>query len=78
MGKPILLGVRGESRQIIEGFGAGVCFEPENESDFIEKLDALALNSQLYSRCVKGCFNLAKAFDRKLLAAKMLQVIKNL
>ena len=38
MNIPILLGVDGESKRIIEFYNSGMYFEPENESDFIEKL----------------------------------------
>ena len=33
--KPILLGLEGETKGIIESFNAGICFEPENEEEFI-------------------------------------------
>jgi len=36
--KPILLGVEGQSREIVEQYGAGICFEPENQEDFLRKL----------------------------------------
>lgn len=35
---PILLGVDGEARHIIESYQAGLCFEPESEEDFNNKL----------------------------------------
>jgi glycosyltransferase involved in cell wall biosynthesis len=72
---PILLGVEGESKAIIEKFGAGLCFEPENEKDFIEKLNLLYIDKVLYNNCKKGCEKLAKAFDRKVLAKKMYEII---
>jgi glycosyltransferase involved in cell wall biosynthesis len=75
MGKPILLGVRGESRQIIETYSAGLFFEPENENDFVSKLQQLATDKELYQNCVNGCFKLAKGFDRKILAEKMFDTI---
>jgi glycosyltransferase involved in cell wall biosynthesis len=76
MGKPILLGVRGESRQIIEEFGAGIYFEPENQADFLQKLEQLSGDNSLYANCIEGCFRLAQNFDRKVLAAKMQELIK--
>ena len=54
MGIPILLGVDGEARQIVESYGAGLAFEPENEEDFRTKLDAL-LQADCYICCRKGC-----------------------
>lgn len=38
MNKPILLGVEGESKEIIELYQAGLCFVPESEEDFLTKL----------------------------------------
>ncbi|MEM6699655.1 MAG: hypothetical protein AAF599_14735, partial [Bacteroidota bacterium] len=75
MKKPILLGVEGESKGIIEKYRAGVCFEPENEADFIQKLQLLKQDQILYQQCVLGCENLVKDFDRVALARKMLDAI---
>lgn len=68
---PILLGVQGESEQIIRDFDAGECFEPENETDFQVKLDLLMSNSDRYQECQNGCDKLAKHFDRKRMAKEM-------
>ena len=73
---PILMGVGGEAKDIIESYGAGLCFEPENEEDFMEKLDSLMSDSSLYEQCRQGCRKLAADFDRKVLANKMLAVIE--
>jgi len=75
MRKPTLLGVEGQAQQIVERYGAGICFEPENETDFIAKVTALKNDTLLYRHCMEGCDKLAHHFDRKLLAAKMLQSI---
>lgn len=77
MQKPILLGVEGQACEIIEKYNAGICFEPENEKDFLEKLSYLR-NEQNYKELQKGCINLAKDFDRKKLAQKMLNILKQL
>ena len=75
MKKPTLLGVEGQAQEIIEKYGAGICFEPENEMDFIEKLQLL-INEEFYIKCQIGCEHLAQTFDRKMLALKMLEIIK--
>lgn len=75
MQKPILMGVEGEAKEIVESYGAGLCFEPENEADFMEKLHQL-LNPDTYHKCCEGCQNLAAHFDRKVLADKMLDIIQ--
>ncbi len=76
MQKPILLGVEGESQKIIEDFNAGLCFEPENEQDFLDKLTTLKNEPDTYATLQKGCKQLALSFDRKVKAKDMLKVIK--
>ena len=77
MEKPTLLGVRGQAQKIIEKYNAGICFEPENEKDFIEKL-MIIKDEAIYEECQKGCSALADVYDRKKLAKKMLMIIENL
>lgn len=72
---PILMGVGGEAKDIIESYSAGLCFEPENEVDFITKLDLLLSDEEFYEKCKTGCRKLAADFDRKVLADKMLCTI---
>lgn len=78
MQKPTLLGVEGQAQEIIETYRAGLCFEPENEEDFIEKVKLLKSDKLLYQDFQKGCEKLAYDFDRKQLAMDMLQILKNL
>ena len=72
--KPILLGLEGETKGIIESFNAGTCFEPENEDEFIAQCHAI-LNEQSYKDYQKGCQELAEAFDRKQIALQVLETI---
>lgn len=76
MNIPILLGVNGESRSMIEFYNVGLYFEPENEIDFLEKLGSirklLEVNKSFFDA---GCKNLAHDFDRKNLAQKMLSIL---
>ena len=72
--KPILLGLEGETKEIIESFNAGTCFEPENEEEFIAQCHAV-LNEQSYKDYQKGCQELAEAFDRKQIALQVLETI---
>lgn len=76
MGKPTLLGVEGQAQEIIEKYNAGICFVPEDENDFIEKVLLLKNDVNLYSNCVDGCEVLAKEYDRKKLADKMLNILR--
>ena len=77
MQKPTLLGVEGEAQKILEKYNAGVCFEPENEQDFIKKLIHLC-NKDFYKKYQEGCTELAKNYDRKKLALKMFRLLKTL
>lgn len=72
---PILLGVQGESADIIKTHQAGLCFEPENKSDFNEKLLQLKEDKLFYQKCQQGCTSLANAFNRKDLALKMREAL---
>jgi glycosyltransferase involved in cell wall biosynthesis len=72
--KPILLGLEGESKEIIQSYNAGLCFEPENESEFIEQCKTM-LDIQHYQEFQKGCEKLALDFDRKQIALQVLETI---
>lgn len=76
MRKPILLGVEGQAQEIVKGYGAGICFEPENEADFLDKLRILKHDAGLYAALQEGCSRLALDFDRKRLAALMLSILE--
>jgi len=72
--KPILLGVEGEAKEIVESYRAGLTFEPENERDFLEKL-RLIQDENLYNTLKKGCRVLARDYSRRALAKKMLNIL---
>ena len=72
--KPILLGLEGETKEIIESFNAGMCFEPENMDEFISQCHSI-LNEKKYKEYQIGCKNLAEAFNRKKIALKVLETI---
>lgn len=77
MEKPILLGVEGEAKDLIEFYGAGLCFNPEDSVDFCNKLGSLLNNQELYNNCVGGCRKLANDFDRIALADRMIDEIEH-
>ena len=78
MEKPTLLGVEGQAQEIIETYSAGLCFEPENSSDFLDKTVRLKTDRQLYLRLQQGCRSLAADFDRRVLADRMLEIMRGL
>ena len=75
MGKPILLGVEGQAKEIIEEYDAGLCFEPENEASFLAALDRFANEPALVAQLKAGCERLAHSYDRKVLAARALAIL---
>lgn len=70
---PIIMGVQGEAQEMLEEYGAGLCFEPENEVDFNAKLQQLLSDPDLYERCRTGGAEMSRDYDRKALADKMLE-----
>ncbi|WP_420428678.1 glycosyltransferase family 4 protein [Kordiimonas sp.] len=76
MQKPILLGVDGLARKIVEGYKAGIYFEPENEVSFLKTLKRLKNNIELQEDLSAGGEKLASEYDRKKLAKKMIDRIE--
>lgn len=72
MHKPILLGVEGESKKMVESYHIGISFEPENRKDFIDK--TYQISQMVFKDSDFESF--VKEFDRKHLASKMLRFIK--
>ena len=77
MQKPILHGVEGESKEIIQKYQAGVCYEPENSKSLLAAIARIS-TSEVYQICQSGCVNLAIDYDRNLLADQMLDIIKEI
>ena len=76
MGKPIILGVRGESLQIIEEAGAGIGIEPENADELADAVRRLADDRELYARlAAAGPGYVAAKFDQRDLAHRFLSLL---
>ncbi|MCB0330751.1 MAG: glycosyltransferase family 4 protein [Bdellovibrionales bacterium] len=75
LGKPILLGVEGESKRLVESYQAGVCFEPENEEAMVQVLRSVVLRGAGWERLQEGGGRLALEFSRGGKAREMLEVI---
>lgn len=73
MHKPILLGVEGESKELVKKYNIGVGFEPENHEDFIEMIKLMKNGNKLGF----SFDELVADFDRSNLAADMLLFIKD-
>ena len=73
MYKPILLGVEGESKKLINDYDVGVCFEHENEKSF---LNALADIQKLDNVSFKvNCNKMLTDFDRDNIAENLIKFI---
>ena len=76
MERPIILGVEGESKGIIEAGNCGLCIDPENAREMADAVLRLKTDSQLAETLGKnGRRFVAEAFDRDKLAAKYIEVI---
>ena len=75
MQKPILLGVEGESKELVEKYKAGLAFSPEDYNDFHNKIKCF-FNKDIYKIYQKGCKSLALEYRRDKLAKKMLAIIR--
>jgi hypothetical protein len=77
MKKPILLGVDGESRQIVENADCGLFFEPEDVNDLVAKILHMQTDKAAMNEFGENGFRYVKDnFDRKIIAEKYLESIK--
>jgi hypothetical protein len=76
MQRPILLGVEGLARELIETYKAGIFFQPENKESFFQAVQRLKEDKELYAVCQKGCRRLAEDFDRQKKAEEMYQILQ--
>ena len=74
MHKPILLGVEGEARKLVEEYGIGTAYEPENREDFIDKINSIIESNDIDTTKFDA---ILRDFNRKALALKMLSFLQN-
>lgn len=79
MNIPILLGVDGEARKLIEKYNCGLFYEPDSTESFLKQLNVLISNkNDIISKYKQGCEMLSLDYDRKRLALKLLNRIEKL
>lgn len=79
MERPVILGVEGESKAIVEEGECGVCIEPENTDELVDMLDKLCGSVEMTDRMGRnGRRFVEKYFNRDDLAADYLALIRNL
>ena len=75
--KPIILAIDGVARKLVEDAKAGIYVEPENADEFVNALLKLKNDSDFCIKLGENGYQYVKEnFDRKVLAAKYLDIIK--
>lgn len=75
MGIPIILGVEGESAEIVRQAGAGITIEPENAAQLADQIRILGKEPCSLQQMSSAGVASAKGFDRVALAQSMLNFI---
>lgn len=76
MDKPILIGVDGEAKQIVEGHEAGLFFKPEDTDDLLRAINEVHSNPELINSMEKNIQkSVLTSFNRKNLAEKLAWVL---
>ncbi len=64
-GKPVILGVEGEAREVLEASGGGLAIEPENQAQLCDAIVRLAAAPELRLRLgTAGRKFVAREFNR--------------
>ena len=75
MYKPILLGVEGEAKKLIDDYKVGVCFEPENKESFLNAINNIQkLNKESFNI---NCNRMLLDFDRNNIAENLIKFISD-
>ncbi len=78
MGLPVLHGVAGESADIVNLEGVGLPFPPENAQALASGITRLRSDPALRARFSERATAAASNYERKALALRMLQILRNL
>ncbi len=77
--RPVILGVDGQARQIIEDAGAGLVIEPENADALVGAIQQLSVNPELGTALgQKGREYILRSFSRDRTAGKYIDVLRSL
>ncbi len=78
MQRPLIMGVRGESAEIVRASGSGIEMEPDNELDLVNAVIRLRDDSAFYeSLCQCGRTFVTEHYTRDGLAARFLDIIES-
>ena len=77
MGRPIIMGVRGEACDLVVAADAGLVMEPDSAESLLDCIDQLIQDAQLRSRLQEHGLDFVRDnYDRDELAAKMLAILQ--
>lgn len=77
MEKPLVMGVRGESAEIVRRSQAGVFMDPDNARQLAERVQELKDDTTKYaSLCANGRDFVAREYSRDRLAAEFLEILR--
>ena len=77
MSIPVAHGVEGESAEIVNKEGVGLCFEPENVDSLCSVVKRLYNDRELYTCLKSNGPKAAQNYDRSMLAKRMLNIVKS-
>lgn len=78
MKRPLIMGVRGESAEIVRRGGGGIDMEPDNADDLVQAVIRLCDDSAYYeSLCQSGREFVSREYTRDVLASNFLDVIQS-
>lgn len=78
MGKPIVLGVEGEAKQIVEKAGCGIAVEPENAKEILKAVQCLKEDKILYKMMSeKGKSFVCRYYNRKTIAREYWSLLES-
>ena len=78
MQKPILIGVDGEAKEIIENNNLGLFFSPENVDELISKINFVLENPEEVKKFKINTEKIRFSYHRPNLAKKMLEIIERI
>jgi glycosyltransferase involved in cell wall biosynthesis len=77
MGIPVLHGVPGESADIVRREGVGILFESGDANGLAQCLQSVSIDPQKLADLRKAAYCAAPHYDRRVLAARMLQILES-
>ena len=77
--RPVILGVDGQARSILEEAGGGIVIEPENSNALVNAIRLLAGNQELVHKLGQaGREHMLRKFSRRHTAERYIRVLENL